>query len=568
MSDSRLNYMFKLAKKNPRFQFSLLSGAILIFLKSYFLGCSIRARKHFESSSLHSSSLLLDILHMSVFKLTAEIFNIVFSLLKAFCRFEVESFVSGELFLNSQKTDLKAFLKLSSEEHFSLFAIKRNAFTKFSVLMLFSIPQNVFSIFYESYQIVFCSEKFRCYAFFSILFLMAIYICTVHRAITERTSLRSIYNQSRIEKNRVCREILDTFETVKADLGEEKVLQNFNVNLRMEFSRSLTYFVASEYYRLITRFSVLALKIFLIFLRLLDFQHFDLRQIIMRINVMNTSLLELRNNLFMLLEYWSEAYVEQPPQVKKECEFSLAESIQAECLRTNNEQGANAAKRLKRANCKTLSNNQICKNEYPSDSNSLKCSEILAENRLSFSIPARSKTLIIGSSSMDKNMVLKMLTCQKSYLGSLKIGKTEVSKIQDDSIYKKTTYLPETQLVFNKSIAYNILYGTTITLQSAIRRLKSLQLFDYFRQFENGFDTIVGNKVYGLSNGQVQMICFCRCILRDCDLYLFEEPSIFLDYESESAVYRAIQMLENKTVIVSTKFAKNTRYFGQILKLQ
>ena len=368
---------------------------------------------------------------------------------------------------------------------------------------------------------------------------------------------------------------MDTFETVKADLSESKALQSFDINLRREFSKSLTYFVASEYYSLITRFSVLALKIFFIFLRLVASQKYDLKQDVMRINVMNTSLLELRNNLFMLLEYWSEAHFEQSRQAKKEYEFSLARSIDATHLKINDRK-VNTVKCLKRVDNKGASIDQILRNEIKETGafsqrpvlSSVKSSGALVKNRLNFNITAKSKTLIMGTSNMDKNMVLKILTCQESYLGSLQVDGIEISKIQDTTIYKKTAYLSEAQFVFNNSIAYNILYGTGITLQFAIQRLKILGLFDYFREFRRGFDTVVGNKVYGLSNGQIQMICFCRCILKECDLYLLEEPSIFLDCDSERMVYEAISRLEDKTVIVSTKFSNNSKYFSQILKIK
>ena len=194
MHDARVKFLLNLARKNPRFQFLVLAGAILIFLKSYFLGCSIRARKHFESSFPHFS-LLPDILHMSAFNITAKILDILFSWLISLCKFEIESFISDELLKDSQNTDFGKFLKLSPEEHFTIFVIKRNAFTKFSVLILFSISQNFFSIFYESCQIIFCSKELRCYTLFSVLFLMVVYICTVYSAVSERAVLRRMYKE-------------------------------------------------------------------------------------------------------------------------------------------------------------------------------------------------------------------------------------------------------------------------------------------------------------------------------------------------------------------------------------
>ena len=96
----------------------------------------------------------------------------------------------------------------------------------------------------------------------------------------------------------------------------------------------------------------------------------------------------------------------------------------------------------------------------------------------------------------------------------------------------------ETQL-FNTTIGENIGYGAAPhTHEEMVAAASAAQAHAFISDFEDGYDTRVGERGQRLSGGQKQRIAIARCLLRKPRLLLLDEATSALDAESEALVQK------------------------------
>jgi len=88
------------------------------------------------------------------------------------------------------------------------------------------------------------------------------------------------------------------------------------------------------------------------------------------------------------------------------------------------------------------------------------------------------------------------------------------------------------------------------TVEALLRRVDERDMFDEMT-VALGIDHLLGRNVQQLSGGELQRMAICATILRDVDVYFFDEPSSYLDIHERMRIVRIIQKLsETKRVIV------------------
>ena len=97
---------------------------------------------------------------------------------------------------------------------------------------------------------------------------------------------------------------------------------------------------------------------------------------------------------------------------------------------------------------------------------------------------------------------------------------------------------------------YNIKFGSfNATDYEVYEACKKANIYDFIMGLPDRFDTEVGPRGLKLSGGQKQRISLARLFLRDPEIVLLDEATAALDNISEKAVQKAIDNLNNKTVI-------------------
>ena len=103
-----------------------------------------------------------------------------------------------------------------------------------------------------------------------------------------------------------------------------------------------------------------------------------------------------------------------------------------------------------------------------------------------------------------------------------------------------------------------------------LRCLKSAISFcaRFAHKLPHGLDTMIGERGFGLSGGEARRIALARVFLRDPQLLLLDEPTAFLDSETETALLAALaEFARGRTLVLATHSPAAMRMAGQVLWL-
>ena len=120
------------------------------------------------------------------------------------------------------------------------------------------------------------------------------------------------------------------------------------------------------------------------------------------------------------------------------------------------------------------------------------------------------------------------------------------------SVRKHLSVVPQESVLFEGTIAENIAYGLSdVTLAEIEIALKDANAWGFVSQFEDGMQTIVGERGARLSGGQRQRIAIARALIRNPRILILDEATSALDSESERLIQGALhKLMKDRTTFV------------------
>ncbi|MBT1035783.1 ABC transporter ATP-binding protein [Canibacter sp. lx-45] len=193
-------------------------------------------------------------------------------------------------------------------------------------------------------------------------------------------------------------------------------------------------------------------------------------------------------------------------------------------------------------------------------------------NNLSFSVESGTSIAITGPSGCGKSTLLNMIgMLEAPSSGSIKLDGKVLPKPNSSEATKlrrhKINYLFQSfALITDSSAVENAMLGMHHTKATKSEKLEAIN-----RIFERlGLSQVSNDKVSTLSGGEQQRLALARCILKNGDLILADEPTGSLDQELASCVLDEMLKLQhehNKTLLVVTHDPKVAERCDRILQL-
>ncbi|GAB6027479.1 hypothetical protein CHUAL_001734 [Chamberlinius hualienensis] len=166
---------------------------------------------------------------------------------------------------------------------------------------------------------------------------------------------------------------------------------------------------------------------------------------------------------------------------------------------------------------------------------------------VSMFVPKTSITVITGAVGSGKSSLLLSLA-NELYVtsGSVYLGES-------------ICYLPQQPWLFSSTIRQNILFGVPYDELRYSKVIRSCALEQDLSVLELGDSTIVDDKGLMLSGGQKARICLARCLYRNCDIYLLDDPLSAVDVKVEKHIYQNcfLKREHTKTIVLVTHRLKN-----------
>jgi len=118
-------------------------------------------------------------------------------------------------------------------------------------------------------------------------------------------------------------------------------------------------------------------------------------------------------------------------------------------------------------------------------------------------------------------------------------------------------YAPQRPFLFAGSLRDNLRMAKPDASDAELRgAADAAQVLRFADRLPDGLDTVIGERGFGLSGGEARRIALARVFLRDPDLLLLDEPTAFLDPDTEAAVLQAIlRFAQGRALVLATHSA-------------
>lgn len=90
----------------------------------------------------------------------------------------------------------------------------------------------------------------------------------------------------------------------------------------------------------------------------------------------------------------------------------------------------------------------------------------------------------------------------------------------------------------------------------------------FVEQLPDGYDTVLGEKGSGLSEGQIQRLAVARALYSGCPILLLDEATSALDMETERELVESIKALKDRTVLLVTHRQEVWKVCDRVIRLE
>ncbi len=177
---------------------------------------------------------------------------------------------------------------------------------------------------------------------------------------------------------------------------------------------------------------------------------------------------------------------------------------------------------------------------------------IKAIENLSFTIKRGQTLAIIGKTGSGKSTLANLLL--RTYdadQGHIYYDGLSLQDIKTNALRSQIGFVPQQVFLFSDTIANNIAFGLdTLEMDKVEQAAKDAAVYDNIMNFDNGFQTSIGERGLTLSGGQKQRVSIARALVKDPQILIFDDCLSAVDTKTEEEIlHNLTRIMRNKTTI-------------------
>jgi subfamily B ATP-binding cassette protein MsbA len=188
-----------------------------------------------------------------------------------------------------------------------------------------------------------------------------------------------------------------------------------------------------------------------------------------------------------------------------------------------------------------------------------------------FHAPAGTTTALVGTSGSGKSTLISLVMAfNRPDTGRVLVDDRDLTTIRLREYRSFLGVVLQDNFLFDGTIAENIAFSKPGATKEEVRAAASVAHCDEFvDRFEEGYETVVGERGVKLSGGQRQRVAIARAVLADPRILILDEATSSLDSESEGLIRDGLQSLRaGRTTFVIAHRLSTIASADQILVLE
>ena len=190
---------------------------------------------------------------------------------------------------------------------------------------------------------------------------------------------------------------------------------------------------------------------------------------------------------------------------------------------------------------------------------------------ISFTVKPGQTVAIVGQTGTGKTSLMKLVNrTYDASAGQILVDGVDVRDWNLASLRSQISIIEQDIFLFSRSIADNIAFGKpTATRHQVEAAAQSAQVDDFIHEFENGYDTVIGERGVTLSGGQRQRLAIARAFLTDPRILILDDSTSAIDSATEDKIQRAIAAAaKGRTTLIITHRLSQIRWADLIVVLR
>ena len=192
-------------------------------------------------------------------------------------------------------------------------------------------------------------------------------------------------------------------------------------------------------------------------------------------------------------------------------------------------------------------------------------------NNVSFTIPAKKITAIVGISGSGKTSLLKLILGFYSPVkGDILLGGVSLSKYSQSEWRRKCGVVMQEGFIFSDTIAGNIgLIDEIPDREKLEKAVETANIKEFIEGLPLRYNTRIGNDGHGLSTGQKQRLLIARAVYKEPDFLFFDEATNSLDATNEKTIMDNLKtFFKGRTVVIVAHRLSTVKNADQIIVLE